>query len=173
MVEAAIVTPLLLLLVFGIIEFGFLYKDALTVANGSRAGARVGSAAGADPLADFQVLQAVEGATGTLAHVQLVVVFKASSPTGAVPPACLAGTGIAGLCNVYNAVDLTNDQAAFVASGKQTAWDSTTRQTSLSAPGGPDYLGIYVQARHNSVLHLIVPDRDLSDTVVMRLEPTR
>ena len=45
MVEAAIVTPLLLLLVFGIIEFGFLYKDALTVGIGSRAGARVGSAA--------------------------------------------------------------------------------------------------------------------------------
>jgi Flp pilus assembly protein TadG len=175
LVEAAIVTPLLLLLVFGIIEFGFLFKDSLTLANSSRAGARVGSAAGTDPLADWSILQAVKGASGSLTHVQAIVVFKATSANGAVPAGCLNGVGVVGLCNAYDASDLNVDQTTFQSAAytKDDYWPSTSRVTSLSAPSGPDYLGVYVKAQHNSVVRIIVPNRTISDTVVMRLEPTR
>lgn len=45
-VEFALVTPLLLILVFGIIEFGFLLNRDTIVNNASRDGARVGSLGG-------------------------------------------------------------------------------------------------------------------------------
>ncbi len=175
LVEAAIITPLLLMLVFGIIEFGFLFKDSLTLANGSRAGARVGSAAGTDPLADWSILQAVKGATGSLTHVQAIVVFKASSANGAVPSACTNGTGVFGLCNAYDANDMNVDKTTFQSAGytKDDNWASSSRSTSLSTAAGPDYLGVWVKAQHTSVLTIVVPSRTITDTVVMRLEPTR
>ena len=43
-VEAAIITPLLVALAFGIIEFGLLLKDDLGVTSSVRAGARMASA---------------------------------------------------------------------------------------------------------------------------------
>ena len=113
LVEAAIVTPLLLMLVFGIIEFGFAFKDTLTLANGSRSGARVASAAGTDPSADWFVLQAVKGATGSLANVNEIVVFKATGPNGVVPASCASGTPSGGSCNVYMAADYSSISQPF------------------------------------------------------------
>ena len=175
LVEAAIVTPLLLMLVFGIIEFGFAFKDTLTLANGSRSGARVASAAGTDPSADWFVLQAVKGATGSLANVNEIVVFKATGPNGVVPASCASGTPSGGSCNVYTAADLLIDQPTFLSASytKKNSWLATSRQTSISAVGGPDYLGVYIRALHTSAMQAIVPSRNLTDTVVMRLEPTR
>ena len=66
------VAPLLLLLVFGTIEYGFMYRDSLTVANGARAGARVGASAGSDPMADYRILVSVAGATGSLDGVNKI-----------------------------------------------------------------------------------------------------
>ncbi len=174
LVEAAVITPLVMTLLLGLVEFGLLAKDHLTVSNGSRAGARVGSAAGTDSLADFQVLQAVQGATGSLANVDTVVVYKASTPSGAVPASCLAGSGVAGLCNVYDASDLGISQASFQSGSytKDDSWPAASRQTSQSAPGGPDYLGIYVKGTHNSITNLILNQRPVKDDVIMRLEPT-
>ncbi len=174
MVEAAIVTPLLLMLLFGIIEFGFMFKDTLTLANSSRAGSRMASAAAVDPLADYFVLQAIKGASGTFTAVQQVIVFKATSPTSAVPGSCLTGA-VAGLCNVYNQTDLSISQATFQGAGytKDDFWAAPTRVTSIRAVGGPDYLGVYVKAQHDSVFQIIVPSRTLTDTTIMRLEPTR
>ena len=43
MVEFAIVLPILLMLVFGIIQFGILFNRSLTVADAVRAGARQGA----------------------------------------------------------------------------------------------------------------------------------
>jgi hypothetical protein len=49
-VEAALVTPLLLILVFGIIEFSFLLRDHVAVTSAVRTGARIAStAAGTGP----------------------------------------------------------------------------------------------------------------------------
>jgi Flp pilus assembly protein TadG len=176
LVEAAIVTPLLLMLVFGIIEFGLLFKDSLTIANAARAGARVGTSQGNDPMADYQILQAVAGASGSLASVTKVIVFDATGPNGAVPAACVSSSvGVAGVCNVYTAADLTVDAVTFASAGytNDDYWPSASRITSLSAANGPDYLGVWVQAHHTSVVQLIVGDRDLTDTVVMRMEPSR
>ncbi|MDQ2756624.1 MAG: pilus assembly protein [Actinomycetota bacterium] len=43
-VEAAIVLPVVLLLFVGILEFGLIFKDALAISSGVRAGGRIASA---------------------------------------------------------------------------------------------------------------------------------
>jgi hypothetical protein len=170
LVEGAIITPLLLLLVFGVIEFGFLFKDSLTIANAARSGARVGSSSANDPLADYNVLKAIEPAQN-LAHINAIVVFKAAGPNGTLPPGCDLG-GQGGICNYYPASDLSVDQATFLSPGftDSLSWPSSARQCSLSVPGGPDYIGVWISATHSSTVGLF-PSKTLHDTTVMREEP--
>jgi len=175
-VEAAIVTPLVVLLLLGVVEFGWYMKDDLTLSNASRSGARSGSAAGNDGLADHQILQSIRSGLDGLAKVDKVVVFKATGPDGTVPAACSGATsGTAGLCNVYDASDLTLTDVQFLAAGytKDDSWPASSRQTSLSAAGGPDYLGVWVRTNHASITKAILNDKTIDDGVVVRLEPTR
>lgn len=60
LVEAAIVLPIFFLLVFGLLEFGFGFKDWLTINHAAREGARVSVAAADDVRADQLALEALE-----------------------------------------------------------------------------------------------------------------
>ncbi len=60
LVEAAIVLPIFFLLVFGLLEFGFGFKDWLSINHAAREGARVAVAAANDVRADQLALEAVE-----------------------------------------------------------------------------------------------------------------
>src|SRR3954453_18850693 len=83
LVEFAIIAPVLSMLIFGMIEYGLLFRDYLTVSNVTRTGARVASASGDDTLADYSILQAVKGAAGALpggiASIDQIIVYKTSS----------------------------------------------------------------------------------------------
>ena len=48
MVEFALVLPLLLILLFGILEFGLIFNSYLTITHASREGARIASLGGTD-----------------------------------------------------------------------------------------------------------------------------
>lgn len=48
LVEFALILPILLLLIMGIIEFGFIMNSYLTIQNASREGARIGIVGAAD-----------------------------------------------------------------------------------------------------------------------------
>lgn len=172
LVEAAIVTPLITLLVFGLIEFGFAWKDKLTLASAARAGARAGTVAGLEERADFEILKAIEGSIASNDDVDRIVVYDASGPGSTVPGACkTAGAGISGQCNVYTGADLSMSWDAFAASGKQGHWPASSRQTDSQAPGGLGYVGVWVSSSYESLVG-VVGSRTLSDYVVMRLEPT-
>src|SRR4051794_35999669 len=45
LVEFALIAPILFLILFGVIDFGFIYNDFLSVRQGVRDGARVGAVA--------------------------------------------------------------------------------------------------------------------------------
>ncbi|NNL69506.1 MAG: pilus assembly protein, partial [Acidimicrobiia bacterium] len=60
LVEAAIVLPVFFLLVFGLLEFGFGFKDWLSINHAAREGARVSVAAANDIRADQLALEAFE-----------------------------------------------------------------------------------------------------------------
>jgi Flp pilus assembly protein TadG len=55
MVEMALIAPLLLLLLFGIMESGWAFSHLLEVRHGAREGARLVATAGADPNFDTDI----------------------------------------------------------------------------------------------------------------------
>jgi len=189
LVEFALVAPLLFLVLFGIIEFGLVFKDSLTLTNMTRAGTRIGAEVGnaSDPDADYQILSAIEAASSPLTNqIQGVIIFKASATSSALPPGCSLDSpgGVAGECNVYTPGQLQDvyptwqqqqaqDPTSFEC---QPNWDSqwcpSARVVSQSGNdgSGPDYLGVYISVHETSVtgwFHAMT----LDDAAVMRLEP--
>lgn len=189
LVEFALVAPLLFLVLFGIIEFGLVFKDSLTLTNMTRAGSRIGAEVGntTDPDADYQILSAIQAASGPLTNqVQGVIIFKASPTSSALPAGCSLASpdGVTGECNVYTPSQLQDvyptwqqqqaqDPTSFEC---QANWDSqwcpSTRVVSQTGNdgSGPDYLGVYISIRETSVtgwFHAMT----LDDVSVMRLEP--
>ena len=90
MAEAALVTPVFIFLVFGILEFGGSFRDYLTLNNGTQTGARRASIAANANDADWQILTTInrEMAAMPQSQIQRIVVFHANGPTSAVPSAC-------------------------------------------------------------------------------------
>lgn len=176
MVEAAIVTPLLFVLIFSIIEFSLYTKDKLTAANAARLGARAGSAQGNAPLADWDVIQNVVKGSTAWGKIDKIIVFKGTAgPNSTVPAACTtAASGIAGSCNIYTTTDFSLTSAQFTATtyAKDDFWPASSRITSLASTAGPDYLGVWVSGTHPTIVKSILNDRIITEQQVMRLEPT-
>lgn len=77
-VELALVLPIVLLFLFGIIEFGMLFKDSLMLQNGARAGARE-ACVGSTP---SRVQEAALSAARSLDADKLDVVMEYRARTG-------------------------------------------------------------------------------------------
>src|SRR6188508_1905847 len=85
-VEAALVLPVVILLVFAVIEFGFTFKDLLTVTSSTRAGARTAAALSKRPNSQNDTAEAVAGVlanTMPTSGIEMLVVYKADPSTGA------------------------------------------------------------------------------------------
>jgi Flp pilus assembly protein TadG len=184
LVEAALVSPLFFLILFGVLEFGGAFRDYLTVNNAAQSGARSGAIAGNDADADFKIVSAVRTDSASIPSGQLmrVVVFKATDSTTAVPTACTtAPNGIstgANPCNVYIGSDLrvanssgwvdcslTTDPSRF--------WCPTTRKTAATATAGngpPDFLGVWVQVKHPWITGLFGNQIILTSQTITKLE---
>src|SRR4051794_26546389 len=115
LVEAAFVFPIMALLVFGSLEFGLLFKDYLTVANMSRAGARIGAADGSTQYTDYDVLQAVKASGNTLntANIKAIVVFKSTAGTSSLPNTTCQTASVTNVCNFYTSADFTRPKTDF------------------------------------------------------------
>lgn len=116
LVEAAIITPIFMMLVFGIIEGGLFMNTYLGVSSSVRAGARSASAYGADGNADLFTVLNVSKESSALddQDIKYIVIYKATA-FGAKPnTTCAGGTSQSGVCNVYRAADIAKaiDQVA-------------------------------------------------------------
>jgi hypothetical protein len=169
--EAAFVTPLVLLLLFGVIEGGYGLHEKLSVDNMSLVGARSGSGNGSDVQADRLVLQAIGKGAGGVATSQIttIVVYKAAGPSSVVPTACTRYTG----------ADLAKASTEFGCVGPpgpvtkiDSFWCPTVRKTALGgANGPPDYIGVYVRASHRNLTGVLGLGLTFSTDTVLRLEP--
>ena len=114
MVEAGLIFPVLMLLVFGIIEVGGLLSTYSAAANAVRAGGRMASVQGNDSRADQATLEriATESTAIRNGEIQFVIIWEAAGPDSTVPAACLSiaeglgapnssSQGVAGSCNIY------------------------------------------------------------------------
>lgn len=171
-VEMAIVLPLLILLVFGIVEYGLLFKEKLTVASATTSAARTGATMGTLEAADFRILEAIEAGLFNQVDSSVLIsveVFRADPVTGAKT----------GDVNFYSFTPVTAcrwtpcpdpTDATFMYGG---SWIPAGRDTTLEPTGGGvDLLGIQVNYHHTSVTNLIPGvDRDLTEIARIRLEP--
>ena len=83
LVEAALVLPIMIMLMISLLELGMLFRDLLTVSYTAREAARVGSLAGNDPEADCDIMQSVVTAFGPTDVDGIDIhIFKASESTG-------------------------------------------------------------------------------------------
>jgi hypothetical protein len=187
LVEAAIITPIVIALVFGMMELGFAYYGRLTIDHMDISGVRSASGGANDVLADFNALKAVKAAETGIpnASVQMVVIYRATSPTDRVPDACktasVQNTPTTRGCNRYVANDLTlsSDQFGCVgppgpANKIDRFWCPTTRKSALLADNGngpPDYVGVYVVATHNNLFGLFGKSFTFARDTVMKIEP--
>jgi hypothetical protein len=175
LVELALIVPVLVMLVVGIAEFGFGFRDRLTIQTATRTGARVGTTLGNTATIDYEILQGVKSALGSVptSKIDKIIVYKSQTADGAVPSQCLSVGSTANTCNVYSAADLSAPVSSFgCGSGDlDTAWCPATMR-SVSQSAGLDYLGVYIQIRHDFFSGFLGTRQiTLKDKAVLRLEP--
>ncbi len=175
-VEAALLTPVFLVLFFGVIEWGYSFRDRLSVKDASLVGARIGSSEGNSAFADYEILQAVKKHINMpSSKIAKVVVYKASSYNASVPSACLTASQT-NVCNRYVGADLDKADSYF---GCDTGnidiyWCPSDRKYALTGTyGPPDYIGVYVEAHHNNLTKLIGSGYNFKSDTIIRIEPLK
>jgi hypothetical protein len=163
-VEAALVIPVLLLLIVGLLEFGLAFKDQLGITSAVRAGARIAAAEPryANFAADAAAAVAKEGSAVDFSGVQALWVYQADDsghPVGA--------GGTFNSCST-NCIKFAYDSSAraFVQSGG--SWPASSQD---ACQGQQDSIGVYLKLKHAGVTTLIFTSLGLDSYTVMRLEP--
>jgi len=160
LVETSFVLALILIpLLLGILEFGLLFKDWLTVSNSSREAANVISSAADDPLADIAGLRSVENtmiASG-IGSLQSVRISNADT----------------GQSNTYTYNPITTcgwdpcpdpDDAGYIPPG----WAPSDRNVEV---GNLDRVTVTLVFTHDYVTGILGSSVDLTRSVTNRLEP--
>jgi len=167
LVETVVLLPLVLLIVFGIVEFSSAYHDASVTSDASRAGGRIASAQARNPSYATNAAASVAAALRTLPDDAPQELWIYSANNEGYP-----GTGddfasCTDKCIKYTWDPDTSDWNYDAVSGG--GWNSDTHQV-CAEPF--DQIGIYVSIRHDFVTNLFGANIDLDDHSVFRFEPT-
>jgi TadE-like protein len=183
LVELALMMPILLLILFGMMEFGFVFSHHMTLEYATREGARLGAALGngtddapcsgtsPEPV-DWQIMAAVQrvltspGSQVPPARISQIRIYKATS-TGAETP---------GVVNVWvpgSGPTVDGERLVFRPSGP-TGWNACARNSGSS----PDSIGISLVYRYDYVtplgtlMNIVGPaSLTISDRTIMALNP--
>ena len=188
-VEAAFITPILLFMLFSMLEFGLVYRDYLmvsdTVSNGAKVGAIQGPRLTASGYsADHSIVSSIRQNTANIPveWIDRIVVFRsnapgAGGPLAQVPSACKTAASSVTGCNIYDPVSafiaVQNGTAGYFqcsGTGPACGWPPTSRKN------GPrivdiEYLGVYVKLNRPLVTGIFGNDFELEVAAVQRLEP--
>lgn len=181
MVEAAIVLPLIVLLLLGTVEGGFAYRDGNVLARAVDQSSRAGSRVATGDYADYEALRSLDVGLGALSasSVERVVIFDAGPTGGSVPSGCLTiarpdtldPVGVSGVCNVYSPSQVDGDAPASFGNCS-TTWDAAFCPASRTRDGEtPTRLGVFVELRFDMVTHALPTSMRLTRTAVYVLEP--
>ncbi len=190
LIEFALVAPVLIVLVLGLIEFGTFWREQNLLVRSSQSASRTGATQGTQRYADYNTLQSIRSSLSALDNstIDKVIIYRADSADGRVPAACksiaapndlTAKGSAANRCNVYSQaqVDYAGSPLS-VFRGTDScsggSWDAfwcpsnRSRGTDVS---DPDYVGVYVQVSYETVSGLLTDTLTASATAVFRLEP--
>jgi Flp pilus assembly protein TadG len=169
LVEAALVLPLLIVLVLGIVEYSVAFNKSATVANASRAGARTATAIPKDSQYSVKAAEAVASALTSLGSEapQEVWIYKVAAGTDDDP----IGGGF-GSCTDCVGYAWNPAAKAFVTSAPLggNAWTANEQNACVDS-SHPDRLGVYVKAKHKYLSGVFGNERTIEHRTVMRLEP--
>jgi hypothetical protein len=184
-VEAALVTPLLLLLLLGIIEMSLMMRDVVSTNSSVRTGARVASAAaGAGPgtcqasanpppctpasapavaqLAADAIQRA--GSAMPKDSIQWVMIYSANAAGYPMP------TGNTSYTCSSKCVRYVWDKGLNKFRYSSGSWDSKSINACLNDPGR-ESVGVVLQARHNWITGFFGDGVTLEERSVMQFEP--
>ncbi len=201
MVEAIVILPLLILLVLGISEFGFIFRSTITIASTSRSAARVSSNVANDRGADYETLNTVIASLGSssidLNDVEHVLIYN-STLEDDVPANCFSGgvpqasNSTGRECNHYDTADLislASDPTAAATFGLNTDGTPINPTATACVIGDADfdfcpldrdrtpnpnteYVGVWIQVRHDFTTGVLPWNGiTLEDKTVMGIEP--
>lgn len=161
-VEAAVVTPVVLLLMLSILEFGLFFKNYLSVSASTKAGVRTASA---NPrVASFaqDAADQVQAASGALdrSSIQELWVYKAN-PGDNFP------IGFGSFANCSVCVKFRWSGTSFVPTS--STWAGTDQNACITSP--PDRIGVYIKYRHTPASQFVIRTISFSQADVLRLEP--
>lgn len=180
LIEMAIMAPFLLMLCFGIAEFGFQLVAANRMAGAVATAARVGSTSGRAPASDVSVpdrniLLSLRASLpdGLLDNVERVVVYR-SDASGGFNASCLTISTNSGIssganpCNVYSGATLRAVTTSTILTAT-SFYNTTTRNDRLSGP--PDYIGVLVVSRSAALTDTFWGDFRVQRSSVFRISP--
>lgn len=186
LVEAAIVFPLLAVLISGLMEFGVAWRNRNIIESSLRNAVRVEAQLGKDKDADKRALISMWSGMSKYKNssINKVVVYRSTAANGLAPTNCTgattndtSGNGVVGLCNVYSENQVKN--AGLTSTGFQGScsagwdrfWCPANRKNLLTDP--PDYVGIWVSVKYTTLTKLFPATNNLTitDWVVARIEP--
>jgi Flp pilus assembly protein TadG len=179
LVEFAVSVPVFVMLLFGMLEFGFAFSHNLTLEYSTREGARVGAALGPGTInvpcaqVDDQIVAAVQrvltspGSPIDISRVSSVRIYKANASGGQVGSST-TNTWIPG-------AGPTVDGVALIFKSQTVNWSACTRNNG----GNPDSIGVSVVYSYKLISPLGVflgmagtPAFQMSDKTVMALNPS-
>ncbi len=161
----AIVMPVLVLLLVGIMELGLAFGDSMQVTQATREGAQIGSVAGNDIDADCFVIQRVAGVLrqSHLDRLNTLEIFETNPSTGAPVP---------GSINTYTYTG--GDPMDCVANWSGTVlWPSTSRAVISGPTSVLDIIGVRVTMSRSWITGLppFSGSYVVDKTSISRLEP--
>ena len=176
MVEAAMVLPVMILIVVGIIEFGMLFTSYSTSTASTRSGARLAATAYAQAgsVASAQNAALTQIALSSAADLKVLTngtpvgmaVYKVNpAATDGAPFGGYPGDAVAGGCS-SSCVKFTWNPTT------KTMTQTTGSWTNADACGVTvDTIGVFVQVQHKYITAFFGSNRTVTGHTVMRLEP--
>jgi Flp pilus assembly protein TadG len=179
-VEFAIILPLVLFIVLGMVEFGTLIKSTNTVSNAANAGARVASVESRKESYHVNAKLAIEAVLNNAKiAAKKIVVYKADRTTGAPTnggtplvskdySTCTAECFIWKEFNGFYVWNNINDTTGNVPPTVRWPW---WRMAACGTTSGTDYIGVWVEYDHRFITSLFGTSRTVRQRAIYRLEP--
>ncbi len=175
MVEMAIVVPIFVLLLFGMLEFGLAFKDKLAMTHAVTRASRDAAVLGNEDIADIEILRAFEDGLVGAASIDSVVhvdIFKADSDGSPM----VWDRYLPDADGVPCDWDPCPDPAIVgsVVYGNPADYPPCIRDTAFDPTDGVDTIGIQVEYIHTWVTGVLgFSTSTWHETTRARIEPTR
>jgi hypothetical protein len=163
LVEAAVVFPLLFLVLLALVEFGMAFKDSLSIGHGAREAARAGATFGNDPYANILVLREIEDVMDPVGIADGLRVRIYDAEAGGLSDEYVFQDGYAFGCDWFPCPD--PDAGSFYAPPN---WLPTTRDVEIP---DTDLLGVRVTFTHRWLTKLFATSSDFTKEVEFQIEP--